>query len=41
MVADILAKTTFADEVRNDQIKIQYIPSIEILEVHQIDGVFN
>jgi len=41
MVADVLAKTTFADEVMNDQIKIQYIPSIEILEVHQIDGVFN
>ena len=41
MVADVLAKTTFADEVMNDQIKIQYMPSIEILEVHQIDGVFN
>ena len=33
MEANVLAKTTSADEM-SDQIKIQYIPSIDILEVH-------
>ena len=41
MEADILAKTTSANEMMSDQIKIQYIPSIDIPEVHQIDGVSN
>ena len=31
--ANILAKMAFADEM-SDQIKIQYIPSIDIPEVH-------
>ena len=34
MEADDLAKTAFADEMMSDQIKIQYIPSIDIPEVH-------
>ena len=37
--ADILAKTTSADEIVGDQVKIQYIPSIDMLEVDQVDGV--
>ena len=37
--ADVLAKTTFADEIVGDQVKIQYIPSIDMLEVDQVDGV--
>ena len=41
MEADDLAKTAFADEMMSDQIKIQYIPSIDILEVHQIEGLSN
>ena len=41
MEVDILAKTTFADEKMSDQIKIQYIPSIDIPEVHQIEGESN
>ena len=41
MEVDVLAKTTFADEKMSDQIKIQYIPSIDILEVHQIEGESN
>ena len=39
--ADILAKTASADEMVGDQVKIQYISSIDILEVNQIDGVTN
>ena len=41
MEADFLAKTASVDEMVSDQIKVQYIPSIDILEVHQIDGVAN
>ena len=41
MEVDVLANTTFADEKMSDQIKIQYIPSIDILEVHQIEGESN
>ena len=37
--ADVLAKTTSADEIVGDQVKIQYIPSIDMLEVDQVDGV--
>ena len=36
MEASVLAKTASADEIMSDQIKIQYIPSIDVLEVHQI-----
>ena len=39
--AEILSKTASADEIMSDQIKIQYIPGIDVLEVHQIDKVFN
>ena len=38
---DVLSKTAFVDELFGDQIKFQYIPSIDILEVHQIDGIAN
>ena len=37
--ANVLAKTTSADEIVGDQVKIQYIPSIDMLEVDQVDGV--
>ena len=40
MEADVLANTASTDEM-SDQIKIQYIPSIDISEVHQIDEVSN
>ena len=36
---DVLAKTTSADEIVGDQVKIQYIPSIDMPEVDQVDGV--
>ena len=39
--ADSLAKATFADDVVGDHIKVQYILSIDVLEVQQIDGVAN
>ena len=39
--ADVLDKTTSADKMVSDQIKVQYIPSIDIPEVHQIDEVAN
>ena len=39
--ANVLTKTASADEMVSDQIKVQYIPSIDIPEVHQIDGVAN
>ena len=41
MEAGVLAKTASADDIMSDQIKIQYIPSIDVLEVHQRDGVYN
>ena len=40
MEVDVLAKIASTDEM-SDQIKFQYIPSFDILEVHQIDGVSN
>ena len=39
--ADILAKTASADEIIGDQVKVQYIPSIDVLEVNQVDGITN
>ena len=39
--ADILAKTASANEIVGDQIKIQYILSIDVLEVNQVDGLTN
>ena len=36
--ADSLAKETFADDVVDDHIKVQYILSIDVLEIQQIDG---
>ena len=39
--ADVLDKTASADKMVSDQIKVQYIPSIDIPEVHQIDEVAN
>ena len=41
MEAGVLAKMTSANEMMSDQIKIQYILSIDIPEVHHIDGVSN
>ena len=40
MEANVLAKIEFTDEIMSDQIKIQYISSIDVPEVHKIDGVF-
>ena len=39
--ADVLANMASADEIMNDQIKVQYIMSIDILDVHQIHEVAN
>ena len=39
--ADALAKTASANEIVGDQVKVQYIPSIDISEVNQIDRVTN
>ena len=39
--ADILAKTTSLDEAIGDQVKVQYVLSIDVMEVNQIDGVAN
>ena len=39
--ADVLAKTTSSDETIDEQVKVQYVPSIDIMEVNQIDGVIN
>jgi len=41
MEADVLAKAAFTNELVGDQIKGQYIPSVDIPEVHHIDGVAN
>ena len=41
MEADSLTKATSADGVINEQVRFQYIPSIDILEVQQIDGEAN
>ena len=41
MEADILAKVASTDELVGGQIKVQYIPSIDVPEVHHIDGVAN
>ena len=41
MEADVLAKAASADEMVGDQIRVQYIPNIEVLEVNQIDEVAN
>ena len=37
MEANSLAKAASADIIMNEQVRIQYIPSIDILEVQQID----
>ncbi|XP_075659035.1 uncharacterized protein LOC142628888 [Castanea sativa] len=39
--ANALAKTASIDEILCDQIKVQYIPSIDVPEVNQIDGKAN
>ena len=41
MEADILAKVASTDELVGGQSKVQYIPSIDVPEVHHIDGVAN
>lgn len=41
MEVDSLAKAALVDELVDDQIKVQYIPSIDFSEVHQIDGEAN
>ena len=41
MEANSLAKAASADSIMNEQVRIQYIPSIDILEVQQIDGKAN
>ena len=39
--ANLLAKTTSTDETVDDQVKVQYVPSIDVMEMNQIDGVVN
>ena len=39
--ADALAKTTSTDDIVGDQVQVQYIPSIDITKVNQIDRVAN
>ena len=41
MEVDFLAKTTSVDKMVRDLIKVQYISSIDVSEVHQINGVAN
>lgn len=41
MEANSLAKAASADQLVDDQIKVQYIPCIDVLDVHQIDGEAN
>ena len=41
MEADNLARVASANDLIDDQIKVQYILSIDILEVQQIDGEAN
>ena len=41
MKADSLAKTASTDGIINEQVRIQYIPSIDVPEVQQIDGEAN
>ena len=41
MEVDVLAKLTSADKMVDNQIKVQYILSIYIPEVNQIDRVAN
>ena len=38
MEADVLAKVASANELVDDQIKVQYIPSVDVPKVHQIYG---
>ena len=37
MEADILVKAASIDEIVGVQIKVQYIPSIDVLEVNQME----
>ena len=39
--ADSLAKTAFVDSNINEQVRVQYIPSIDVPKVQQIDGKAN
>ena len=39
--ADVLAKKASLDEMVDEQVKIQYVPSVEVMKVNQIDGVVN
>ena len=41
MEADSLAKVTSVDKLVDNQIKVQYILSIDVPEVHQIDKEAN
>ena len=41
MEANSLAKTASADGIINEQVKVQYIPSIDVPKVQQIDGEAN
>ena len=41
MKADSLAKTASTDGIINEQVRVQYIPSIDVPEVQQIDGEAN
>ena len=41
MEADSLAKAPSVDGIVNEQVKVQYIPSIDVLKVQQIDEEAN
>ena len=41
MEVDVLAKVAFVDEVVGDHVRVQCIPSIDVLEINQIDEVAN
>lgn len=41
MEADVLVKAASVEEMVGDQIRVMYVPSIDVPEVHQIDGVAN
>ena len=41
MEAGNLAKAASTNDVINEQVRVQYIPSIDVLEIQQIDGEAN
>ena len=41
MEADSLSKVASADGIMDEKVEVRYIPSVDILEVQQVDGEAN